>query len=367
MTDMESVDLNFVTDDVTGGTVLQWATSFTNLKDMVDKAIAEVSGPPRKCIGRLVIAAHGAENTNGFTVFDANSAGAQFIDGGNRREPLGPGVAEQFARLRPYFCTEAVLEFRICRMGIGDSGERAMKLIADLVGVPVTAPEDEISSLAAIGGLSTDWRTVYPADWNKPSDSSFWRGEPEAKPEPQTSTGIGGKVIGAVVAGALLLGAAGFLFTGGGGESAPATGTPSGAQAQGTATAQPPAVAPAVEVRVSPIEAVLNQAAFTTTYSVLVTIEPPDANAGLTFGWSGADCGSSEVDRLDARIFRWVHPHPPCDATTDHSNRTITLLVSWSSGARQLRCTYQGAASGVGPPCVDVRTGATATPVGGGR
>jgi hypothetical protein len=363
MTEMESVDLNFVTDDVMGGEVLQWATSFTNLKDMVDKAIAEVTGPPRRCIGRLVIAAHGAEDTNGFTVFDANTSGTEFIDGGNGREPLGPGVAEQFARLKEYFCPEAVIEFRICRMGIGDAGERAMKLIANIAGVPVTAPEDEISSLAAIGGLSTDWRTVYPDDWNKASESSFWRGEPEAKPEPEpASTGLGGILLGGVLAGVLLLGGAGYLLFGGNDEVVP---PPAGGPVQATGTAA--AAAPIADVRVSPVEAVFNQATFTTTYSVLITIEPPDGNPGLTIAWSGADCGSWEVDRLDARIYRWVHPHPPCDATTDHSTRTITLEARWAGGNRQLRCTYQGAASGVGPPCVDARTGAPSTPVGGGR
>jgi hypothetical protein len=409
MTSPEAIDLNFVTTDVTGGTWLQWATNITNITDLVDKAIAQASGPPRKCIRRLVIAAHGAERTDGFTVFDANTAGMEYIDGGNSRSPLGPNVEAQLQRLRPYFCTEAIVELRVCRMGTGQNGERAMQLVADIVGVPVTAPTDSISSLAAIGGLATSWRMVYPADWGKQNDVSFWRGDPESKPPPppaprpavegvapitgQTVTGqyvplpgvnppsltppatlptpprggIGGKVAAGAAAGLLAIGAGAALLLNGGGAS-PAgspTSTPvSGGAAQ---TAPPPAAAPAAVVRVSPIEAVFNQAAFTTTYQVLVTIDPPGAQAGgISFSWAGADCGQFGEDRLDGRIYRWVHPHPPCDVTTDHRDRTITLRVFIASG-EAYRCTYQGSASGVGPPCVDVRTGATTTPVGGGR
>lgn len=43
----EPVDLNFVTTDVLGGSVLQWATPFTNVKDLVDKAIAKLK--PGQC------------------------------------------------------------------------------------------------------------------------------------------------------------------------------------------------------------------------------------------------------------------------------------------------------------------------------
>lgn len=419
MTNQEPIDLNFVTDDVQGGTWLQWAANVTNITDLVDQAIVAASGPPRKCIRRLVIAGHGAENTNGFTVFDANTSGVETIDGGNSREPVNPRVEEQLRRLRPYFCTEAIIEFRVCRFGTAESGERAMQLIADITGVPVTAPVDEISSLAAIGGLATSWRMVYPAGWGKANETSFWRGDPEGRPpavtpapapaaaqppsdiapitertvtgqfvplrgvNPPTLTppstlpstlpagprsGIGGRIAAGVAAGALLVAVlVGLGLSRGGGEPA-AVGTPTSNAASTAASSQPAApqaAAPSVEVRVSPIEAVFTQSDFTTNYSVLVTVEPPGAASGLNLAWSGADCGTWGTDGPDGRAFRWTHPHPPCDATTDHSTRTITLLASWRD--RQLRCTYQGAASGVGQPCVDLGTGAVTTPVGGGR
>ena len=179
----ESIELNFVGEDVLGGEVLQWATSFSNVNDLVDKAIAAAGN---KCISRLVIAAHGAEGSQGFMVFDVNLTGTELIDGMNDDQPI-PEVAEDtireaFARLRGKWCKKAIIEVRVCEFGTGANGTVAMQTLADIAGVPVTAPMDEISSLAAIGGLTTNWKTVCPSDWNEPTDESFWRGDPEARP-----------------------------------------------------------------------------------------------------------------------------------------------------------------------------------------
>ena len=179
----ESIELNFVAEDVLGGEVLQWATSFSNVNDLVDKAIAAAGD---KCISRLVIAAHGAEGSQGFMVFDVNLTGIELIDGMNDDQPIPEQaqdtIRDAFARLRGKWCKKAIIEVRVCEFGTGANGTVALQTLADIAGVPVTAPMDEISSLAAIGGLTTNWKTVCPSDWNEPIDESFWRGDPEARP-----------------------------------------------------------------------------------------------------------------------------------------------------------------------------------------
>src|SRR5690606_7281546 len=107
----EPVDLTFVTSDVFGGEWLQWGDSFTGLDDLVGQIKAKLK--PGECIRRLVIAAHGAEKTDGFTVFDPDVAGTEYIDGGIK-EPMSPETRAKLEKLKAFFCKEAVLELRIC-------------------------------------------------------------------------------------------------------------------------------------------------------------------------------------------------------------------------------------------------------------
>ncbi|HEV3230934.1 MAG TPA: hypothetical protein VG245_01640, partial [Candidatus Dormibacteraeota bacterium] len=186
----DTIDLNFVTTDVSGGTWLQWATPFTDVTDLVDKAIAAAG---KKCIKRLVIAGHGADHTNGFFVFDPDTAGIEVIDGGTKTPMYGP-VHDQLARLKPYLCPDAVIEFRVCRFGTGDNGDRALQSVADAVGVTVTAPTNSISSLGLIGGLATDWKKIQPGQG---ITTSFWRGETTPPPN------LGASDIAAVNAGSV--------------------------------------------------------------------------------------------------------------------------------------------------------------------
>lgn len=183
----EPVDLNFVTTDVWGGSVLQWATKFTDVKHLVDQAIAKLK--PGQCIRRLVITGHGADHTDGFFVFDPDTSGAQLIDGGTKRQPISPSVVKEFQRLKAHFCKDAIIEFRVCRFGSGTNGQKAMQAVADAAGVPVTAPMGSISSLAAIGGLATDWRVAYPKSWGLSTRASFWRGGPTLPPQGAPSPG----------------------------------------------------------------------------------------------------------------------------------------------------------------------------------
>ncbi len=105
-------------------------------------------------------------------------------------------------------------------------------------------------------------------------------------------------------------------------------------------TAVPPTEAPDLLVGVGGISASFSQP--TTTYAVM------NSKPGLTFAWSGPDCGT--VIGASAPVFIWMHPHPPCDPTTDHAH--VTIRVTVSDGVHTMVCTYQGAASGVGPQCV---------------
>lgn len=123
----------------------------------------------------------------------------------------------------------------------------------------------------------------------------------------------------------------------------------------GAPTAPPSAPGPAALLRVSPIDAVFTPATFSTTYSLLLS----PTEVPLLLNWSGPNCGSWSAS--DERDFTWTHPHPPCDATTDHHDVAVTALglagesvagSRVSGPTRAFRCTYQGAETGAGPACV---------------
>ncbi|NQW20489.1 MAG: hypothetical protein HQ477_07165 [Chloroflexi bacterium] len=100
---------------------------------------------------------------------------------------------------------------------------------------------------------------------------------------------------------------------------------------------------------VSPITAAFFHERQATDYSV--TLGPLDS-----FGvWGGFGCGStlSSGPAAPANI-TWEHPHPPCDETTNHADKEITLTLSVTTyqGIKEAVCKYQGAESGVGEPCV---------------
>lgn len=119
-----------------------------------------------------------------------------------------------------------------------------------------------------------------------------------------------------------------------------------------TAPPPPPSTTPAVAV--SPITAVFTQATYSTAYCA--TIDNP-SKVSITTTWSGPDCGTftpstptTATDPSQTPSMVWSHPHPPCDATTNHQGVSVHLDVTWPTGG--VRCTYQGAESGLGPACV---------------
>ncbi len=138
-------------------------------------------------------------------------------------------------------------------------------------------------------------------------------------------------------------------------QAAGAVATATSAAAAGTTSTGTPA--PTVTARVGPIRAVFNQQAFTTTYTL--PVDAPSPIPGID--WRGADCGAFQVD--SPTTWRWNHPHPPCDPSTDHGNRTIIATIQ--IGGALIECRYQGASSGTGPPCT-APGGTTVSPAGGG-
>ncbi|MBN4064477.1 hypothetical protein JYU04_01925 [Dehalococcoides mccartyi] len=98
---------------------------------------------------------------------------------------------------------------------------------------------------------------------------------------------------------------------------------------------------------VSPITAIFYEQ--TTEYSVTIG-SPVDSGE-----WSGGQFGFCGDDRVDNDGYRltWHHPHPPCDATTNHADQPVTYTVEIPTyeGAVTVYCRYQGSAPGTGEPC----------------
>ncbi|MBU6423487.1 MAG: hypothetical protein KGJ98_08510 [Chloroflexota bacterium] len=128
----------------------------------------------------------------------------------------------------------------------------------------------------------------------------------------------------------------------------------SAASSAPTATASPSADPCAQAPSVAPISATFVQQTFSTTY---VTTVSGVGTCGVTLQWGGPNCGTWSPQAAQPAsgsstraTMVWQHPHPPCDPTTDHSNVTVTLRIAYRAGS--LLCSYQGAATGVGPACV---------------
>ncbi len=378
----DSVDMTFVTTDVTGGTWLEWGDSITNVKDMVDQALAKLK--PGQCIGRLIICSHGAVGTDGFAAFDSDTTGSEVIDGG-MKDPITQGVRDQLARLRRRFCPDGVIEFRVCRFGAGKNGQKALQAVADVTGVNVTGPQDSIKGVMLLGGIATRWATAHPTSTRVPVTDSFLRGDGTQPPPPPVGGGPRGGdiadvpryipmqgipapappgpavvppgaipanppggggtswIVPAFVGGAILAGGIAFV--------AMQTPAAQNAPTQNAPTPTPRLNAPLLA---DPINANFVQSAFSTTYTSTVT---PGGNT-WSYHWAGPNCGTfgstAEVSvpagsAPQPLTFTWNHPHPPCAATTNHSEVTVTLTITWPGGT--LVCAYPGSESGTGASC----------------
>lgn len=103
---------------------------------------------------------------------------------------------------------------------------------------------------------------------------------------------------------------------------------------------------------VSPIQASFSQGTFSTRYTA--NLLNPNS-AALNYRWDGPDCGTqadttgATSERSTSVTMNWAHPHPPCAATTDHSDVKVTLTVDFPLTVAT--CTYQGSISGIGEKC----------------
>ena len=166
------------------------------------------------------------------------------------------------------------------------------------------------------------------------------------------------------VAAGLVVVTGGVILLGGLFGSTPAEPTPLPTLPRVTATVPVAAPTPAASpsrtlvtstLQVKPIAATFTQQQFSTTYATGVTAP----GLAYSYRWAGPNCGTysttSETPVTAAHqeplalVFVWNHPHPPCAATTNHSDVTVTLTVTWSGGT--LICAYPGTESGIGASC----------------
>ncbi|NNK63608.1 MAG: hypothetical protein HKO98_10440 [Gemmatimonadetes bacterium] len=112
-------------------------------------------------------------------------------------------------------------------------------------------------------------------------------------------------------------------------------------------------------VSVTPKQVVRIRATANPPYTTY-TIDPEVPAGAQSFAWSGTNCGA--VFGSTTPTMMWDHGQVGCDHTTvDHPDATIVLLITGTKPgtqeAFQLRCTYVGAGSGVGPDCVPENAG----------
>jgi hypothetical protein len=107
------------------------------------------------------------------------------------------------------------------------------------------------------------------------------------------------------------------------------------------------------------IHAVFTQASFSTSYTVGVT-NPSKAPLTVTWAVTGevpacldfSPPGTSPPDSTTTQNpnMIWKHPHPPCEGSPSHSTATVTATIEGPTV--KIVCTYQGAETGTGQPCV---------------
>lgn len=120
-------------------------------------------------------------------------------------------------------------------------------------------------------------------------------------------------------------------------------------------------IAPGTDARITatfvlaikPIHATFTQNAQSTTYRL--DIENKDLDP-IRVQWSGPNCGDwdpkTEVFGAETTTtfeMTWHHPHPNCDATTDHSDVTIKATITIKD--KKFVCEYKGAHDGDGTAC----------------
>lgn len=150
----------------------------SGIGDAVDLTLAALG--PGELVKRFAITTHTPAPYQGYVSFDG--ADAESIDGSIREQPgydhlqvIVPSVRAAFERLRPRLAPDAVIECHSAGFGLGESGRRAMRIMADLLGVEVRVAMCSTADLRASGGLVTRWRTVYPSAKGLEPVESAWR------------------------------------------------------------------------------------------------------------------------------------------------------------------------------------------------
>jgi hypothetical protein len=126
-----------------------------------------------------------------------------------------------------------------------------------------------------------------------------------------------------------------------------AAGTAVAAEGMGIDLASFPDGSELDEVIAAPIKATFSHETQSTEYTMESVL------GGVVHSWSTPPCGDARLS-TDGMTMTWTHAHPPCDATTNHSDVTISALLLFyiGSGSRYAHCDYQGAETGTGKRCV---------------
>jgi len=64
--------------------------------------------------------------------------------------------------IKGLMCNDGHIYLNMCEAGKGAGGDNAMQRVADLTGVPVSAPEGSISGCRVFGGALTSYKTKKP-------------------------------------------------------------------------------------------------------------------------------------------------------------------------------------------------------------
>lgn len=165
------LDLNFVTEAVQGGRWAEWGEKFSNLEDLAARMSQHLQ--PGQRVRRLAIAAYSADHTSGFISFDIGFGNRERIDGLNLN-PIRPEVVAKLELLKPMLEPGGLIELRVCGMGQGDHGRRALQALADTLGVAARGPADKSAALSPGLGLVLDWVTAFPKSWRMTPVRSNW-------------------------------------------------------------------------------------------------------------------------------------------------------------------------------------------------
>jgi hypothetical protein len=160
----EKIDIHLVDKGVYNSILYPGSTPYADLADIVRILKARVgahydpTGRCGKCMRNINIWGHGATG-GGYIAFGPTDGVV-----GNRRGAtnLSPATVTGLQGVKALMCDDGHVYLNMCEAGKGKGGDNAMQRVADLVGVPVSAPESSIRGCRVFGGAMTSYKTKNP-------------------------------------------------------------------------------------------------------------------------------------------------------------------------------------------------------------